>query len=52
MITRKMKHVIAFALVLGLVMVATPSDVVAASNSTIYSFGTTQPIDVGVPKGR
>ena len=40
MISRKMKHLVAFALALGLVMAATARDVWAASNSTIYSFGT------------
>jgi uncharacterized repeat protein (TIGR03803 family) len=51
MITRKVKHVVVFALTLGLVMVAVPRVVAASSSSTIYSFGTTQPIDGGVPKG-
>ncbi len=50
MIKRKTK-VVAFALALGLVMAAVPRDVAASSNSTIYSFGTTQPVDGGVPKG-
>lgn len=44
------KFVIAFALALGL-SAGIPRGVAAASSSTIYSFGTTQPIDGGVPKG-
>jgi hypothetical protein len=48
---RKRKFVVAFVLVIGLVIAATPSHVAASSSSTIYSFGTTQPIDGGVPKG-
>jgi hypothetical protein len=32
-------------------MAAIPRGIAASSNSTIYSFGTTQPIDGGVPKG-
>jgi uncharacterized repeat protein (TIGR03803 family) len=51
MITRKVKHVAVFALALGLVMGAVPRGVAASPISTIYSFGTTQPIDGGVPKG-
>jgi hypothetical protein len=49
--TRKTKLVVAFALALGLVLAAVSHGVTATSNSTIYSFGTTQPIDGGVPKG-
>ena len=49
--TRKRKFVVAFVLVIGLVIAATPRHVAASSSSTIYSFGTTQPIDGGVPKG-
>jgi uncharacterized repeat protein (TIGR03803 family) len=51
MISRKMKHIVAFALALGLVAATIPRDVTAASTNTIYSFGTTQPVDGGVPKG-
>ena len=51
MITRKVKHVAVFALALGLVMGAVPRGVAASPISTIYSFGTAQPIDGGVPKG-
>ncbi len=51
MISRKMKHIVAFALALGLVTATIPRDVAAASTNTIYSFGTTQPVDGGVPKG-
>ncbi len=40
-----------FALALGIVMAAIPHGIAASSVSTIYSFGTTQPIDGGVPKG-
>jgi hypothetical protein len=50
-ISRKMNAVVAFALVLGPVTATIPRDVTASSSSTIYSFGTTQPIDGGVPKG-
>ena len=46
-----MKHIVAFALALGLVTATIPRDVAAASTNTIYSFGTTQPVDGGVPKG-
>src|SRR5436309_15705338 len=49
--TRKRKFVVASVLVIGLAMAAIPRDVVASRVSTIYSFGTTQPIDGGVPKG-
>jgi hypothetical protein len=51
MISRKMKHLVAFVFALGLVLAAIPRDIVASPVSTIYSFGTTQPIDGGVPKG-
>ena len=51
MITRKVRRVAVFALALGLVMGAAAHSVAASSSSTIYSFGTTQPIDGGVPKG-
>ena len=51
MITRKVRYVVVFALVLGLVIAAVPRGVAASPSSTIYSFGTTQPIDGGVPKG-
>ena len=51
MIKRKAKVVVACALVFGLVIVAVPRVVPASPSSTIYSFGTTQPIDGGVPKG-
>ena len=51
MITRKVKHVAAFALALGLVMAPALRSVAASPVSTIYSFGTAQPIDGGVPKG-
>ena len=51
MIKRKTKVVVACALVFGLVMAAVPRVVPASPSSTIYSFGTTQPIDGGVPKG-
>jgi hypothetical protein len=51
MIKRRTKVIVAFASALGLVMAAVPHGVAASSNSTIYSFGTTQPIDGGVPKG-
>jgi uncharacterized repeat protein (TIGR03803 family) len=51
MIKRKTKVVVACALVFELVMAAVPRVVAASSTSTIYSFGTAQPIDGGVPKG-
>jgi len=51
MITRKVRYVVGSALVLGLVIAAVPRGVAASPSSTIYSFGTTQPIDGGVPKG-
>ena len=50
MISRKIKHVVALTFALGLGMAATPRDVAASSNSTIYSFGTTDG-DGAVPKG-
>jgi len=51
MITRKVRYVVVFALALGIVMAGIPHGIAASSVSTIYSFGTTQPIDGGVPKG-
>jgi len=51
MITRKVRHVAVFALALGLVIGAAAHSVAASPISTIYSFGTAQPIDGGVPKG-
>jgi hypothetical protein len=51
MITRKVKHVAAFGLALVLVMAPASRSVAASPVSTIYSFGTAQPIDGGVPKG-
>jgi len=50
MISRKIKHLVAFALALGVVMATIPHVVAASSNSTIYSFGTTDG-DGAVPKG-
>ena len=49
--TRDTKFVVRCALVLGLVMARVPYGVAASPGSTIYSFGTTQPVDGGVPKG-
>src|SRR5213593_3217385 len=49
--TRKTKFVVGCALVLGLVMAGVPRGVAASPSSTIYSFGTTQPLDGAVPKG-
>src|SRR5438094_6783119 len=46
-----MKFVVASVLVIELAIAAIPRDIVASPVSTIYSFGTTQPIDGGVPKG-
>jgi uncharacterized repeat protein (TIGR03803 family) len=48
---RMMKVTVAFAVVIGSFLAAIPPGVAALSNSMIYSFGTTQPIDGGVPKG-
>jgi uncharacterized repeat protein (TIGR03803 family) len=48
---RKTKFVVSFAFALVLFVVAFPRDIAAASNSTIYSFGATEPIDGAVPKG-
>jgi hypothetical protein len=48
---RKIKLVAVFALAVVAVMAAIPRAMAASSTSTIYSFGTTQPIDGGVPKG-
>jgi len=50
-ITRKVKHIVAFALALLLVTAAIPRCIAAAPSSTIYSFGATEPIDGGIPKG-
>ena len=50
MITRKVKHVVLFALALGLLMAAVPSADAASPVSTIYSFGTITP-DGATPKG-
>ena len=49
MIKGKAKFVVAFAR--ALVLATISRDVAASPNSTIYSFGTTIPIDGGVPKG-
>src|SRR6266550_3371365 len=49
--TRKRKFVVASVLVIALAVTAIPRDIVASPVSTVYSFGTTQPIDGGVPKG-
>src|SRR5436305_11070294 len=49
--TRKTKFVVGCALVLCLVMAGVLRGVAASPSSTIYSFGTTQPVDGGVPKG-
>ncbi len=49
--TRKAKFVVAFGLVIGLAAAAIPRGVATSSSSTIYSFGTAEPIDGGVPKG-
>src|SRR5205814_1169484 len=48
---RKAKAIVAFALAVGLIMAAVSHGVAATSTSTIYSFGTTQPLDGAVPKG-
>jgi uncharacterized repeat protein (TIGR03803 family) len=48
---RKTKFVVSFAFALVLFVVAFARDIAAASNSTIYSFGATEPIDGAVPKG-
>ncbi len=50
MTMKKMRDVVAFALAMGLLLVLV-GHVSASSNSTIYSFGTTQPLDGAVPKG-
>jgi uncharacterized repeat protein (TIGR03803 family) len=50
-ITRQVKHVVVVALALGVVLAAIPQGFAASPSSTIYSFGTAQPIDGGVPKG-
>jgi ABC-type sugar transport system substrate-binding protein len=44
MISRKIKHVVALTFGLGLGMAATPRDVAASSNSTIYLFAATDGI--------
>jgi uncharacterized repeat protein (TIGR03803 family) len=50
---RKSKFLVAFAfaLALGVSVAGIARGLEASSSSTIYSFGTTQPIDGGVPKG-
>ena len=49
---RDTKVVVAFVLVVGLILAVIHAGFAASStSSTIYSFGTTQPIDGGVPKG-
>jgi uncharacterized repeat protein (TIGR03803 family) len=50
MISGKMEHLVAFGFALGLLVAAIPCDAAAASNSTTYSFGTTEG-DGAVPKG-
>ena len=50
MTMKKTRDVVAFALAMGLLLVLV-GHVSASSNSTIYSFGTTQPLDGAVPKG-
>ena len=50
--TGKTKFVIALALAFGLGIAVIPEGVAAtSSSSTIYAFGTKQPVDGGVPKG-
>jgi uncharacterized repeat protein (TIGR03803 family) len=49
MTMQKRRDIIALALAMGLLVA--PAGHVAASNSTIYSFGTKQPLDGAVPKG-
>ncbi len=49
MTMKKTRDIIAFALAIGLI--APAGHGAAFSNSTIYSFGTKQPLDGGVPKG-
>jgi uncharacterized repeat protein (TIGR03803 family) len=51
MIKRKAKFLVALALIIGLVMAAVPRGVAAPPVSTIYSFGTAEPVDGAVPKG-
>jgi uncharacterized repeat protein (TIGR03803 family) len=51
MITGQVKHVVVFALALGVVVATIPRGVGASSSSTIYSFGAAEPIDGAVPKG-
>ena len=50
MTVKKTRDVVAFALGIGVLLVLV-GHVSASSNSTIYSFGTTQPLDGAVPKG-
>jgi len=50
MTMKKTRDIIAFALAVGL-LGAPAGHVAASSNSTIYSFGTKQPLDGAVPKG-
>jgi hypothetical protein len=50
MTSRKMKHLVVFALALAFVMAVIPRGDAASSVSTIYSFGTITP-DGAVPKG-
>jgi len=50
MTMKKTRDVVAFALAMGLLL-APAGHVAASSNSTIYSFGTKQPLDGAVPKG-
>jgi uncharacterized repeat protein (TIGR03803 family) len=50
--TRKARFIVAFVLMLGLVVAMVLRGTAASPPvSTIYSFGTAQPIDGGVPKG-
>ena len=49
--TGKTKFIVAFALAFGPVMAVVSLAAEASPTSTIYSFGTAQPIDGGVPKG-
>jgi uncharacterized repeat protein (TIGR03803 family) len=50
MTMKKTRDVVTLALGMGLLLVLV-GHVSASSNSTIYSFGTTQPLDGAVPKG-
>ena len=47
---KKTRDIVAFASAMGL-LIAPAGYVAASSNSTIYSFGTKQPLDGAVPKG-